>query len=286
MSRIHDLLNRVEHERETLRVVEVDRDPVAKAVAISAVPEREPPPQEQDSTSSSLEASATLDDRIERCPSTEWNPDPASLLFAGASEKSGSEEFRALRSRLYRLRETAKLKTLLVSSALSKEGKSFVAVNLAQAIALQQECRVLLIDANLRKPQLHVALGTRSTPGLADYLWDEVDLFSTLQKGWADRLFLIPAGRQVPGPTELVANGRVKSLLLRLEPAFDWIIVDSPPAIPFSDASLIANYCDRILLVVRASSTPLEVVRQARRKFREGHLAGVVLNGADIQVHV
>jgi len=94
-----------------------------------------------------------------------------------------------------------------------------------------------------------------------------------------ENLFFIPAGRNSGNPAELVANGRLKFLLSRLEPMFDWIIIDSPPSVLVSDAGLLANYCDGVLLVVRSNSTPVDAAKRARREFADRNVVGVVLNG-------
>ena len=78
-----------------------------------------------------------------------------------------------------------------------------------------------------------------------------------MQRGPMENLFFIPSGKAMTNPGELVANGRLKFLLSRVEPLFDWIIIDSPPAVPVSDAALLANYCDGVLMVVRSNATPL-----------------------------
>jgi capsular exopolysaccharide synthesis family protein len=200
------------------------------------------------------------------------------ISFAGSGPARGAEEFRLLRSRLYQLQGKHTLKSILIASALPGEGKSFVAANLARVLALQPNCRVLLIDANLRSPRQHSVFGTSARPGFSEYLLQEVDEFGVMQKGGNEHLFLIPAGRDVAGPTELVANGRLKSLTDRLGPLFDWIIVDSPAALPVSDAGLLANHCDGVLMVVRSLSSPYDEVRKARGRFREESLVGVVLN--------
>ena len=223
--------------------------------------------------------SMTRDSILAACTQRTWTPDPNAMLVFGENEPArATEEFRALRSRLYQLQAKAPLKCVLVVSALPGEGRSFVAASLAQVMALQPESRILLIDADLRNPRLHTALGTSATPGFSEYLLQESEEFGIMQKGDADNLFFIPSGRRVGGPTELVANGRLKSLIDRVEPLFDWIIIDSPAAIPVSDASLLANYCDGVLMVVRSHSTPFDIVRKARERFREESLLGVVLN--------
>lgn len=274
MSRIHDLLNRAGQEKELLRVVDLECESVALPVGAS-----------QSRGTREIRSSTPLvfDDLLSFCPRGAWILDPASNVFSGAKHQpAAAEEFRGIRSRLYRLRETRQLKTILVTSPVPNEGKSFVACNLAHALAIQPDCRVLLIDANLRKPALHRFFGTLPTPGLSDYLLKPDDPMSIVQRGESNNLILIAAGSAVAGPAELLSNGQLASLLKLVAPAFDWVLIDSPPAIPFTDAALLANQCEGVLLVVRSDSTPLEAARQARRKFREGHIAGVVLNGAAV----
>jgi capsular exopolysaccharide synthesis family protein len=235
---------------------------------------------------SSLGSQFTPDTLLARCPQSNWNPDLKTMLFFGTEEQAyGTEEFRTLRSRLYQLREKQPLKKILVSSALPKEGKSFVAANLAQVMVRQHGRRALLIDGDLRGARLHSALGTSAVPGLSEYLLGETDEFSIMQRGPMDNLFFIPSGRVVSSPAELLANGRLKLLLSRVEPLFDWIIMDSSPAVPVSDAGLLANYCDGVLLVVRSNTTPFDFARKAREEFKESHLVGVVLNGIDVDAN-
>jgi protein-tyrosine kinase len=277
MSRIQDLLNRAEQEKELLRVVDLERESMSLPLAVGAGAQTATARMHQQPTSAPL----TLDELLVLCPQRRWNFNPASMLFHDPKQNHrAAEEFRGIRSRLYRLRETKPLKTLLVTSSVAREGKSFVASNLAHALSIQPNCRVLLIDANLRNPGLHLFFGTTPTPGLADYLINQLEPAAVLQRGESENLFLLPAGGAFTGPAELISTGQLTPLLRLLEPAFDWILVDSPPALPFSDAAQLAHHCDAVLLVVRSDSTPLEIARQARRRFREGHLAGVVLNGA------
>ena len=217
---------------------------------------------------------------LARSRETRWTPDPRTMLFFGKDEHGpGMEEFRTLRSRLYQAREKTGLSKLLVTSALPKEGKSFTAANLAQVIVRQHGRRALLIDADLRNPQLHNLLGAEYGPGLSEYLRSEADEFSIIQRGPMENLFFIPAGRSSSNPAELLSNGRMKSLLKRLEAIFDWIIIDSAPAVPVSDASVLAKDCDGVLLVVRSNSTPIDAARKARSEFAGHNVVGVVLNG-------
>jgi capsular exopolysaccharide synthesis family protein len=218
---------------------------------------------------------------LARCPQTEWSPDPRTMLFFQEDDsRLGAEEFRTLRSRLYQIREKMQLKRLLVTSALPKEGKSFVAANLAQVLVRQHGRRALLIDADLRNPGMHRHLGAAQSPGLAEYLLGECDEFAALQRGPMENLIFLPAGRAVPSAPELLANGRLKMFLQRVEPLFDWIILDSSPVIPVSDATLVAGCCDGVLMVVRSNATPSDLARRAREEFPDKLLLGVVLNGA------
>ncbi|MBS1850705.1 MAG: CpsD/CapB family tyrosine-protein kinase [Acidobacteria bacterium] len=281
MSRIHEALKKAEEQRSVS--LTGHSEPVAAGEL--PAPNPVPPPVEMGPGTSTMpgfsSSSFNFDTLLARCPQMNWSPDLKTMLFFQGDENvPGTEEFRTLRSRLYQMREKITLKKVLVTSALPKEGKSFVAANLAQVMVKQHGRRALLIDADLRGARLHNALGTTAKPGLAEYLLGESDEFGVMQRGALDNLFFIPSGRMVSNPAELVANGRLKFLLNRIEPLFDWIIIDSPPAVPVSDAALLANYCDGVLMVVRSSATPHDAARKAREEFHNKVIVGVVLNGA------
>ncbi len=283
MSRIHDALKRAEQERATSTGTHVD--PIFHQPEGQNEVQREDMPSLQQSSGATLmptlASGLNYESLLARCPQIAWSPDARTMLFFQEDDsRAGAEEFRTLRSRLYQIREKMPLKRLLVTSALPKEGKSFVAANLAQVMVRQHGRRVLLIDADLRNPGLHRHLGAAQSPGLAEYLLGECDEFSALQHGPMENLFFLPAGRAVPSAPELLANGRLKLLLQRVEPLFDWIVLDSSPVIPVSDATLVAGSCDGILMVVRSNATPSDLARRAREEFPDKLLLGVVLNGA------
>ncbi len=216
---------------------------------------------------------------LERCPQCSWNPNANSiLLFDGQNSTVGAEEFRTLRAHLYLIREREGLQKLLITSPLPQEGKTFAALNLAHAIVRQRERRALLIDSDLRSSGLHLCLGAPLAPGLSDYLSGTADEFSIVQRGSLENLFFIPGGKRVANPSELIGNGRLKLLLQRLAPAFDWIIFDSPPVIPVSDAKVLADLCDGVLLVIGAGSTPYDLAQKACQDLQDKRLLGVVLN--------
>jgi len=284
MSRIHEALKKAEQERAASQggaaPVDTGSVPLAESAAMAEPSMAFPQSAVSTPAMPAFAAPYSLDAMLARCPQTEWKPDLGTMLFMnGDDSKRGTEEYRTLRSRLYHIREKMNLKTLLVTSALPKEGKSFTSSNLAQVMVRQHGRRVLLIDADLRGPRLHLMLGTPASPGLTDYLQGRNDEFSIMQRGPMENLFFIPSGSGIEDPSELVGNGRLKILLQRVAPLFDWIIVDSPPAVPVSDASVLAKACDGVLLVVRSSSTPADVARKARQEFPDQLLVGVVLNG-------
>jgi protein-tyrosine kinase len=284
MSRIHEALKKAEQERVSsqapadsgfaavppMRPAEdIPGDGHAEVVPLtSAMP--------------SFASPFSQENLLARCPQLQWKPDTKTMLFFNGDDAArGTEEFRTLRSRLYSTREKMALKKILVTSALPKEGKSFTAANLAQVLVRQHGRRVLLIDADLRSPRLHMMLGTASSLGLSDYLLGSSDEFSIMQQGPMEGLFLVPSGKEITNPAELISNGRLKILLQRIEPLFDWIIVDSPPAVPVSDAGVLAKACDGVLMVVRSNATPVDMARRARMEFPDQALVGVVLNGTD-----
>lgn len=218
---------------------------------------------------------------LTNCRQNVWTPNPSLLFQGGDNHHAGKEVFRTLRTRLYQIRGVQPLRTVLITSALPGEGKTFITSNLAQSIIRQRERRVLLIDGDLRLSRLHDALGAPNEPGLSDFLLGEADENSVLQRGSDDNLFLIAGGKSISNPTELLANGRLERLLSKLAPAFDWILIDSPPAIPVSDSTILARYCDGILMVVRSRLTPFDLAQKACQEFSEKILVGAVLNRAD-----
>src|ERR1035437_8409537 len=283
MSRIHDALKRAEQERATSRGTHVE------PVFDQPEEQRVNMPSMQPSRAAAMPAMGAglnYESLLARYPQTQWSPDPRTMLFFQEDDsRVGAEEFRTLRSRLYQIRVKMPLKRLMVTSALPKEGKSFVAANLAQVMVRQHGRRALVIDADLRNPGMHRHLGAAQSPGLSEYLLGECDEFAALQRGPMESLFFMPAGRVVGSAPELLSNGRLKQFLQRVEPLFDWIILDTSPVIPVSDATLVAKFCDGILMVVRSNATPSDLARRAREEFPDKLLLGVVLNGASSGKH-
>jgi capsular exopolysaccharide synthesis family protein len=284
MSRIHEALKRAEQDRQATHRDGTEKEssgqPPSGRMVLSDEPEASPV------SAGVVEAnlvtgsgSLRFEELRANCVAATWNPDPKRLLFTNSNPfASGAEQFRTLRSRLYRLRESQPLRRVLITSSIPAEGKSFVAANLAQVLVQQSGCRVLLIDADLRAPNLHKTLGAPLTPGLADYLQGGCSESEVMQRGTQEGLFFIPAGKHVTHPAELIASNKFKGLLDNVSDLFDWVILDSPPTVPVSDASVLAHMCDGVLFVVRGGSTPAEVCSKGCRELQNAPLIGVVLN--------
>jgi len=223
-----------------------------------------------------------FDDLLKQCAAPRWQLDPNAIVFSESYNHGfGAEQFRTLRSRLYQMRDTSKMKRVLVTSAISGEGKTLVATNLAQAIALERDRKVLLIDGDLRAAKLHLPLGAPLSPGLSEFLCGEVAEGEIIQHGKEGNLCFIAAGSLVKNASELLSNGRLPKLLDRVAPLFDWVILDSPPCLPVSDAGVLASFVDGVLLVVRAGSTPSALAQKARKQLQERNVVGVVLNAVN-----
>ncbi len=286
MSRIHDALKKAERERNAVPFGE-SALPDFESLKTTQTGGDQPPPiatslgkvTETLSLDRSAAVNRRLDDLVARCANPGWHPPGNLSVFSSWNRNSlGAEQFRTLRSRLYQLRSSQPLSTILVTSALPGEGKTFVTGNLGQAIVRQPDRRVLLIDGDLRCARLHVALGAPLSPGLSDYLADEADEFTVMQRGPEPNLCLIAGGKEVANPSELLSNGRLKKLLDRVTPMFDWVIIDSPPCVAVADANVLAEFCDGALLVVRAGSTPSELGQRAAQELQNRNVLGVVLN--------
>ena len=282
MSRIHEALKKAEQERaaqkSTEGVMSGDEQLPFRSAGPAAV---EVPLDPTFSAPAPLPAGGFIrfDDLRARCGKAHWRLDPKQNVFLDSDPATpGAEQFRTLRSRLYQLRGNQPLRTVLVTSSIPGEGKTFIANNLAQAIVRQPDRRALVIDADLRSPRLHLLLGAQPAPGLTEYLRGEGDEVSVMQIGQESNLCLIPGGKEVTNPSELLSNGRLKELLDRVSNVFDWVILDSPPCIPVADASVLADMCDGVLLVVRYGSTPAEVAQKGAQELQGRNIVGVVLN--------
>jgi capsular exopolysaccharide synthesis family protein len=170
-----------------------------------------------------------------------------------------AEQFRQIRTSLSYLGISSKKKKILVTSSIPGEGKSFVAANLAISLALTDK-KVVLLEVDLRKPKLSEIFGMNSAAngnGISNYLIGEKEADEIIKRTEANpNLFIISAGPIPPNPSELILNGRIQELLVYLENAFDFIVIDTAPVSPVTDAYLLSQFCDATLYVVRHAYTP------------------------------
>jgi capsular exopolysaccharide synthesis family protein len=195
-----------------------------------------------------------------------------------------NEAFRRLRTALLLTASPAGSTRLLVTSTAPREGKSLVASNLATVLA-QMKQRVLLIDGDLRRPNVHKLLQVQPFPGLADLLKGEATLADVIRPTSVAGLFVLPCGLRHADTFELLSSARMDVILDQLDEQFDWIVFDSPPVGPVSDACVIGQWVHRAIFVTSAGSTPLEGARAAFTQLENAkvQVMGAVLNRVDLQ---
>jgi len=203
------------------------------------------------------------------------------LVFHTDPSSPAADRFRFLRMRLRTLKGLGKLKSLLITSALPQDGKSTMALNLATAMAEGGKHSVLVIEADLYHPSLSQRLGLSARAGLAECLESEIDPLSLLRRLEPLHWFVLQAGTPKGNPTELLHSESLPRLLQRLAPYFDWILIDSPPVAPLTDALLISQHIDASLVVVRADYTPRESVEEALKLLGPKKVLGILFNGVD-----
>ncbi len=195
-----------------------------------------------------------------------------------------SECCRFLRSKITRPSSGNPPRTILVTSALMGEGKTFVACNLAAAIGQTPEEYALLVDSDLRNPSAHRVLGIPADErGLSTYLSKKAGLPELLRKTAFEKLTFLPAGTSASTPAELLSTKKMRELIGELRERYPdrFIIIDSAPLALAPETSVLANYVDAVLLTVRHGSTPRDAVRQALKGVKKEKLMGVVYNCYD-----
>jgi capsular exopolysaccharide synthesis family protein len=171
------------------------------------------------------------------------------LLTQTEHQSPRAESFRQLRTNLQFANVSGRAKTVLVTSSLPGEGKSTTATNLAIAIA-QAGQTVCLVDADLRRPMVNEYLGLDRNAGLTTALVGEADVNDLLQPWGNDNLYVLTSGRIPPNPSELLGSDVMHNLIIRLEQAFDTVIIDAPPLLPVTDAAVLSQHVGGVLLVV------------------------------------
>jgi len=180
-----------------------------------------------------------------------------------------------LAAQLHRIQQTRTLKTVMIASAVPGEGKSLTAAILARALSEAYRRRVVLIDADLRRPSLHSLFDIPSSPGLNDCLAGNVSMHPVRL---SNTLCVIPAGSPEPNPLERLSSSGMRELLSEQAQHFDWVVIDVPPLAACPDAGLLASLVDGVVVVIRAGKTPLAAVESTITALGRERIVGVVLN--------
>lgn len=286
MSRVNQALRRASVEEIAHESALPESDAQANRSSVSVLesyPEEEPnvasPPRRR---AQAAHAGAPPPARAQRALS-------AASAAALAGKLVGSEEtarvsieqYRRLAAALHELQLARGLKTLMVTSALPGEGKTLTAVNLALTLAESYTRRVLLIDADLRRPSLHEMFGLRVDRGLSEALRSADDMLPLVTV--SERLTVLPAGRPDGNPTAALTSARMEALLEESARTFDWVLIDAPPVALLPDATLLARLTGAVLLVIRAETTPYALVERAVSELGRDCIVGSVLNDVDEQ---
>ena len=204
---------------------------------------------------------------------------PPRLVLIDDPLSATSEAYRVLRTNLHYANPNAPLRRILVTSTAPTEGKSTTVSNLGVALA-QTERSVLLVDADLRRPILHLIFNQRPSPGLTSYLAGEGSFQAAIVKTSVPNLSLVPSGRIPPNPAELLASRRMREFLDAAVEKYDVVLLDSPPILPVTDACALAAMMDGVVLVVGSGTTPEGAVRRAKEQVEAAHgkIVGVVVN--------
>jgi len=271
MSEIFDFLKKTEAERRKKTVVPeaMFRTPAPETAEIPE-PEVSPDPLMEEPAGMEIFGTDHLD-LAQATSEIKHVLDPHTLV---------GEQFRLLRSRLGLMQKQRGIKTVLITSTVPEEGKTFTASGLAGVIAQEPGKRVLLIDADMRKPRSGAVFGLNGseTPGLSDVLQGKLAFQKALVRLGSPEFCLLPSGPVPSNPSELLSSEAFEHTLKAAAENFDWVIVDSPPALSISDTTLLSPLCDTVVLVIRANSTPSKLALDAINRIGRDRICGVVIN--------
>jgi capsular exopolysaccharide synthesis family protein len=186
------------------------------------------------------------------------------------------EQYRQLAAVLHDAQGTTGIRVIMVASAVAGEGKTLTAANLALTFSESYQKRVLLIDADLRRPSLHTVFRIETTSGLTDGLADPKAALVVRQI--SSRLSLLPAGRPVADPMAALTSARMQQLVSEAKENFDWVILDTPPLAVLPDAHLLASIVEGAVMVIKADSTPFDLIKRSVDALGRARILGVVLN--------
>jgi succinoglycan biosynthesis transport protein ExoP len=235
-----------------------------------------------------IPAASSEKPRLRGAPASATPNNTTALAMVGDVRSPIAEAYRHLRTSLLLSSAGTPPKTILVTSSQPSEGKTTTAINTAFMLA-QTGAQILIIDCDLRRPRLHAQFNLSNTRGLTNCLSGELDDLDSLIQTYDKQpnLKVLPSGPIPPNPAELLGSEEMRRLLATLSQKFTHIIVDSPPAISFTDASILSTFVDGVILVVHGGRSSRAVVRRARQQLLDvgAHIFGVVLNNVKIESH-
>src|SRR5580765_2479405 len=204
------------------------------------------------------------------------------LVSLLAPDSFAADQYRTLRHSIERLRREDGLRVLAMTSATPNDGKTVTTLNLAGALAQAPDARVLVVDADLRRPSVanYLGLDSHRSRGLSDVLRDpSYTLADVVQQVEGFNLSIVPAGAPQNAPYELLNSTRLENFLNDARERYDCVLVDTPPLVPLPDCRLIGKWVDGFLLVVGAHKTPRSLVQDALNLLDLSKLIGIVFNG-------
>jgi exopolysaccharide/PEP-CTERM locus tyrosine autokinase len=208
------------------------------------------------------------------------------LVMLNGQYSPVAEEFKKLKSMVVKLTRKGQFRnTLMVTSAAKAEGKSITAINLALTLAQEYDNTVLLVDADLRGPSVHRYLGMERSPGLTDCLMNGTDVGKLLRRTSVGKLVVLPAGKTVKNPVELLQSSKMQNLIreLRQRYADRYVIFDTSPVLPFAEVHSLASRMDGVIFVIREGYAPMSGIKGALDLLKDTPLLGSVFNCARIE---
>jgi polysaccharide biosynthesis transport protein len=206
------------------------------------------------------------------------------LVTQSRPQSQMAESYRALRTSLLLSSLGAPPKVIMVTSAMPQEGKTTTSINTAIVLA-QKGVRVLLIDADLRRPGIHKALGMGPRSGLSNVLTGSADVQQAITRSpLVPSLYVLPAGTPPPNPAELLASANMRDMVDALSAQYDHIVIDTPPTLSVTDAVVLSTRADAVVLVIRSGRTTKQALRRARELLVRvnARVTGVLLNAVDL----
>jgi capsular exopolysaccharide synthesis family protein len=210
--------------------------------------------------------------------------DQISLVTDSEAKSELNEAFRYLRVAINFSASPESLKTLVVTSCIAGEGKSFIAQNIAVSLALDGN-RTLLIDSDLRRPSAYRKFRLDNTTGLSNYLTSNLDFDSVIKESFIENLFVVVSGPVSPNPAEILGSERMKRFLDEARRRFDRIILDCPPLMGIGDGLVLGNLVGHVILVVASGKTPADLIQHTQKQLDKAgtKIIGAVLNKVDME---